>query len=113
MWEKSLEDDQRCYIENQTETKFLFHHFHQLAFNKVEVYFGILQWSNQLGEKNLVAISQIIILQLLIIIIVKKIIIVSKYIFFIQDGNISNLWGLFHYDCSYHYTMTLIDFWYK
>ena len=39
--------------------------------------------NKQKVERNLVAISQIIIFQLLIITIIKKIIIVSKYFFFI------------------------------
>ena len=70
--------------------------------------------NKQKVERNLAAISQIIIFQLLIITIIKKIIIVSKFFFFyIWDDNISNLWGLFHDNCSYQYLKTLIGFFSK
>ena len=129
-----IEDDQRCYIENQTGTKFLFHHSksrqkicidsllsHQIRF----IYWtpitstsqlstrqkSILESSNdpasQQGEKNLVAISRIIIFQLLIITIIKKIIIVSKYFSFLFEMLLFLIYGV------HSMMIALIGFWYR
>ena len=51
--------------------------------------------NKQKVERNLVAISQIIIFQLLIITIIKKIIIVSKYFFFIFEMIIFLIYGVY------------------
>ena len=116
-----IEDDQRCYIENQTGTKFLFHHsksrqkicIDTLLSHQIKAIYqtpitstrqlstrqkSILESSNgpasQPREKNLVAISQIIILQLLIITIIKKIIIVSKYFSFLFEMLLFLIYGV-------------------
>ena len=59
--------------------------------------------NKQKVEKNLVAISQIIIFQLLIITIIKKIIVVSKYFYFLFDMATFIIYGVHSMICSYHY----------